>query len=84
MYVSSASKRYQVLESALRDRAQGYVTLDAKNGHGIMFTVEEEKMLFDHLSYIADIGYEYQQSKVQYTAKDFAAVLGKKIKNRIT
>ena len=59
----SAAKRYQVLESALRDRSQGYVTLHAKNGHGILFTVEEEKTLFDHISYTADIGYGYQQSR---------------------
>ena len=56
MYVCSTAKRYQVLKSVLRDRVQGYVSLDAKNWHGILFTVAEEKMLFDHLSCMADIG----------------------------
>ena len=64
------------------DRTRGNVTLDAKNGHGTLFTMEEEKMLVDHLSYMADIGYGYQKSKVQYMARDFAAVLGKDIKNQ--
>ena len=82
MSVCSAAKRYQVPESTLRDRTRGNVTLDAKNGHGTLFTMEEEKMLVDHLSYMADIGYGYQKSKVQYMARDFAAVLGKDIKNQ--
>ena len=82
MSVSSAAKRNQVPESTLRDRTRGNVTLDAKKGHGTLFTVEEEKMLVDHLSYMADIGYRYQKSKVQYMARDFAAVLGKDIKNQ--
>ena len=44
------------------------------NGHETLFTTEEGKMLVDHLSYMADIGYGYQKSKVQYMARDFAAV----------
>ena len=44
------------------------------NGHETLFTMEEGKMLVDHLSYMADIGYGYQKSKVLYIARDFAAV----------
>ena len=44
------------------------------NGHETLSTMEEGKMLVDHLSYMAGIGYGYQKSKVQYMARDFAAV----------
>ena len=64
MSVCSVAKRYQVPESILRDRTQGNVTLDAKNCHGTLFTVEEDKMLVEHLSYTADIGKGHQISKV--------------------
>ena len=44
-------------ESTLRDRTRGNITLDTKVGVETLFTESEEKLLVDHVKYMASIGY---------------------------
>ena len=65
----------------LRDRTRCSVGLDAKSGSERFFTVEEEKELSEHVKYMADIGYGYTKSNIQYMAADFARSVWKEVKS---
>ncbi|MEW8543568.1 MAG: hypothetical protein AB2693_08525 [Candidatus Thiodiazotropha sp.] len=56
------------------------MAIDAKNGTGTLFSAVEERNLVDHISYMADIGYGYSKSSIQYMAKDYAESLSKEVK----
>ena len=71
-----------MLESTLRDRTRGNITLDTKLGVETLFTESEEKLLVDHLKYMASIGYGYNKSGVQYMARDYAISLNKSVKSK--
>ena len=79
--VYRAARDYQVPEMTLRDRVKGKVTVDAKAGKETLFTREEEKALVEHLVYMSKIGYDYTKTDIQYIGKDYAVVLGKKMKS---
>ncbi|MEW8548101.1 MAG: hypothetical protein AB2693_31750 [Candidatus Thiodiazotropha sp.] len=55
------------------------MSVNAKNGTGTLLTVEEERKLVQHISYMADIGYGYNKSSIQYMARDYAVSLGKDV-----
>ena len=69
-------------ESTLRDRTRGNITLDTKVGLETLFTESEEKLLVDHVKYMASIGYGYNKSGVQYMARDYAISLNKSVKSK--
>ena len=75
-----AAKVYSVPPTTLRDRISGRVTTDARVGHETIFTSEEEDKLYQHITYMADIGFGYNKTTIQYMAKDFADSLGKSSK----
>jgi hypothetical protein len=75
-----ASKLYNVPPTTLRDRISGRVDADAKVRHETILTHEEEQKLYDHITYMANIGFGYSKTSVQYMTKDFADILGKKVK----
>ena len=79
MSVYRAARLYNIPESTLRDRTLGNVSVDAKNGTGTLLTVEEEHKLVQHISYMADIGYGYNKSSIQYMARDYAVSMGKNV-----
>ena len=75
-----AAKLYSVPPTTLKDRISGRVSVDAKVGHETIFTLDEEQKLFYHITYMAEIGYGYNKTAIQYVAKDYADSLGKTIK----
>ena len=77
MSVYMAARWYSVSESTLRDRTCGNVDVDARTGHGTLLSADEEQKLVTHISYMADIGYGYNKSGIQYMACDYANSLGK-------
>ena len=79
MSVRMAARRYSVPESTLRDRTRGIVDIDAIPGHVTLLTANEEQKLVAHISYLADIGYGYNKSEIQYMASDYAHSLGKEV-----
>ena len=81
MSVYRAARLYSVPESTLRDRTRCNVGLDAKPGPDRIFTVDEEKQFVEHVKYMADIGYGYTKSTIQYMASDFARSIGKGVKS---
>lgn len=80
MSVYRASRVYKVPESTLRDRTRHNVSLDCKPGPTRLFSDEEEKQLVEHIVYMANIGYGYTISDIQYMAADFARSLGKTVR----
>ncbi|KAH3804650.1 hypothetical protein DPMN_132940 [Dreissena polymorpha] len=68
-----------VPETTLRDRIKGRVDVEAKVGHETIFTIEEEKKLYDHVTYMVEIGFGYTKKSVQYMGRDYWS-LGKTIK----
>ena len=66
MSVYKAARRYSVPESTLRDRTRGNVDVDVRAGHATLMTAEEEQKLVAHICYMADIGYGYNKSGIQY------------------
>ena len=79
MSVYKAARRYSVPESTLRDRTRGNVDVDARAGHATLMTADEEQKLVAHISYMADIGYRYNKSGIQYMARDYAQSLGREV-----
>ena len=71
---------YSVPETTLRDRIKGRVHKEAKVGHETIFTMDEEQKLYNHITYMADIGFGYSKKSVQYMGKDFAESLGTAMK----
>ena len=67
---------YSVPPTTLRDRISGRVTTDTRMGHETIFTAKEDK-LYKHITYMAEIGFGYNKTAIQYMAKDFADSLGK-------
>ena len=67
-------------ESTLRDKTRGNITLDTKVDVETLFTESEEKLLVEHVKYMASIGYGYNKSGVQYMARDYAISLNKSVK----
>jgi hypothetical protein len=49
-------------------------------GHEIIHTHGEEQKLYDNITCMTNIGFGYSKISVQYIAKDFADMLGKKVK----
>ena len=80
MTVYKAARLYNVPESTLRDRTRGNVAVDAKNGTGTLMSTEEEQKLVEHIKYMANIGYGYTKSNIQYMARDYAEAVGKTVK----
>ncbi|KAL4237347.1 hypothetical protein ACF0H5_002065 [Mactra antiquata] len=78
-----ASKLFSVPASTIRDKVKGRTVtkFNATVGHNTIFTKQEEKKLHDHIIYMADIGCGYSKKSIQCMAKDFAASLGKTLKN---
>ena len=76
--VCKAARLYNVPEFSLRDRTRGNVAIDAKNGTGTLLSTEEEKLV-EHIKYMADIGYGYNKSSIQYMARDYAVSFGKSV-----
>ena len=72
MTVYKAARLYNVPESTLRDRTRGNVAVDVKNGTGTLMSTEEEQKLVEHIKYMANIGYGYSKSNIQYMARDYA------------
>ena len=83
MSVYSAARQYRVPESTLRDRTRGNIAVDVKLGHGTLLSTEEEQKLVAHITYMADIGYGYNKSSIQYMARGYSASgkepMGKKL-----
>ena len=77
--VYSAAGQYSVPESTLRGRTQGNIAVDAKLSHGTLLLTEEEQKLVAHITYMAEIGYGYNKSSIQYMARDYSTSLGKEI-----
>ena len=74
MSVYRAAKLYNIPESTLRDWTRCKVEMDARSDPERIFNIEEETQLVEHVKYMADIGYGYTKSKIQYMAADFAGV----------
>ena len=75
-----AARQFSVPESTLRDRTLGLVDLNVTIGFDSIFNKEEEQKLVNHITYMAQIGYGYSKSSIQYMAKDYAESLGKTVK----
>lgn len=81
MSVYKVARQYSIPESTLHDRTMRIVTLNAKPGQGNMvFSQNEEHQLVRHIKYMADIGYGYLKSEIQYMGRDFAVSIGKQVK----
>jgi hypothetical protein len=78
--VYRAARQYAVPESTLRDRHLGIVSVDTHIGFDHTFSCNEEEKLVSHISYMADIGYGYSKSAIQFMAWNYAKSLGKNIK----
>ena len=72
MSVYRAAREYQIIESTLRDRAGGNVTLDVKIGIETLFKESEESHLVDHIKHMSSIGYGYNKSGIQFMVRDYA------------
>ena len=81
MSVYMAARQYNVPESTLRDRTRGNISVDATIGFDTIFNRSEERKLVDHITYMADIGYGYNKSSIQYMASDLAKSLNKNTKS---
>ncbi|XP_060606285.1 uncharacterized protein LOC132758607 [Ruditapes philippinarum] len=75
-----AAKMYSVPPTTLWDRISGRVKATARVGHETIFTQEEEQKLYNHITYMAEIGYGYNKMSLQYLAKDYADSLGKVVR----
>ena len=86
-----AAQVYSKPPTTLRDRISGCVASDARVGHETIFTSEEEEeeeeedeeeeeKLHKHRTYMAEIGFGFNKTAIQYMAKDFADSLGKSTK----
>ena len=84
MSVYMAARQYNVPESTLRDRTRGNISVDATIGFDTIFNRSEERKLVDHITYMADIGYGYNKSSIQYMASDLAKSLNKNTKSKRT
>ncbi|KAH3872447.1 hypothetical protein DPMN_035663 [Dreissena polymorpha] len=62
---------YSVLETNLMDRIKGRVDADATVGNETIFTMDEEKKLYDHVTCMAEIGFGYKNYLVQYIGRVF-------------
>ena len=72
MSVYRAARAYGVPESTLRDRTRGNVDVDeAQPGPKRIFTREQEQELVEHVKYMANIGYGYSKTNVQYLAAEY-------------
>ncbi|KAH3721581.1 hypothetical protein DPMN_064510 [Dreissena polymorpha] len=71
---------YSVPETTLKNRVKGRVDKEAKVRHETIFTIDEEKKLYNHITYMAEIGFGYSKKSVHYMGKDFAESLGKAMK----
>jgi hypothetical protein len=56
--------------------------VDTHIGFEHTFSRNEEEKLVNHISYMADIGYGYSKSPIQFMAWDYAKSLGKNIKSK--
>ncbi|XP_060552077.1 uncharacterized protein LOC132713479 isoform X2 [Ruditapes philippinarum] len=81
MSVYRASREYNIPESTLRDRSRGLVPIDAKVGFKPIFSSDEEQRLVEHISYMANIGYGYNASKIKFMAREYAINIGKSVKS---
>ena len=77
--VYRAAKEYSVPEQTLRDKIKGYIGPDAKIGFETLFSKDEEAKLVSHVTYMAEVGYGYNASRIKYMAKDYAESLGKAV-----
>ena len=82
MSVYRASREIRVPESTLRDRTREIITLDTKVGVETLFTESEDKLLVDHVKYMASIGYGYDRLAVQYMARDYAISLYRSVRSK--
>ena len=81
MSVYMAARQYNVPESTLRDRTRGNISVDATIGFDTIFNRSEERKPVDHITFMADIGYSYNKSSIQYMASDLAKSLNKNTKS---
>ena len=86
MSVCRAAKMSGVPENTLRDRTLGLQPVpDATTGYvtnpgpSPTFSKIEENQLFNHVSYMAKIGYGYSRKEFTHLATDFAICLNKKV-----
>ena len=75
-----AARQFSVPDSTLRDRTPWLVDLNVTIGFESIFNKEEEQKLVKHITYMAQNGYGYSKSSIQYMAKDYAESLGKTVK----
>lgn len=78
--VYRAARMFGVPESTLRDRHLGNQPADTvpTSGPSPMLSLEEEKGLVEHVSYMAKIGYGYSKQAFLDLSTEFARSLGKK------
>ena len=80
MSVYRAARVFGIPESTLRDRHLGLQPSDITPTYGPdpLFTMEEEKSLIEHMTYMSNIGYGYSRQAFLDMAFEYAVVLGKK------
>ena len=75
--VERAAKRFGVPINTLKDRVRGRVSVDTvKSGPSPLFSLEQETLLCNHLSTMAEIGYGYSRQETLNVASDYAHHLG--------
>ena len=75
--VERAAKRFGVPTNTLKDRVSGKINVDTiKSGPSPLFSLEQEVLLCNHLTTMAEIGYGYSRQETINIASDFAHLLG--------
>ena len=75
--VERAAKRFGVPTNTLKDRVSGKINVDTiKSGPSPLFSMEQEALLCNHLTTMAEIGYGYSRQETINIASDFAHHLG--------
>ena len=65
--IKGTARKFGIPEATLRDRVKGRIGVDVtKSGKDPLFTLEEERALFEHLKVMSSYGYGYSRSEVVY------------------
>ncbi|XP_071095056.1 uncharacterized protein [Haliotis cracherodii] len=82
MAIRRASEKFCVPFSTLHDWISGKVSVDCvTTGREPLLSLEEEKLLVDHIDVMANFGYGYSRAEVTAIATDLAIHLGKRSKD---
>lgn len=81
--IERVAKTFAVPISTLKDRVKGRIHVDiVKSGPQPLFSLDQERLLADHLSTMAEVGYGYSRQETLNLASDYAVHLGLRDRNK--